>query len=300
MSKLTAGIILAAGKGTRMNDDSTNKVCFDCAGTPVIIRLVHNMREAGIERFVIVVGYHADKVMACLGGESGIVYAYQPEQNGTGGAALVGLGALAAMGFDGNAVITMGDKIVSPDVFRELVEEKNSSGNDAVWGVQTRALNENGGRIVTRGGRIFGVVEKPDSAYLALGSVPKDESAYAAALAHMNMNEKKTAKVIAKAMAADAVPTDVTLAGEHFTHEDIESSGHTNAGLYCFSVAPAVDVISRIGSANAQGEVYLTDALEAFALRNSVSVYAITRREQMMTYSTKDELAELSEYFKGK
>ena len=35
-----AAIILCAGKGTRMNDDSQNKVCFDCAGTPTIKRII--------------------------------------------------------------------------------------------------------------------------------------------------------------------------------------------------------------------------------------------------------------------
>ena len=33
-------VIMAAGKGTRMNDDSRNKVCFDCAGVPVNKRII--------------------------------------------------------------------------------------------------------------------------------------------------------------------------------------------------------------------------------------------------------------------
>ena len=43
-----AAIILCAGKGTRMNDDSKNKVCFDCAGTPTIKRIIDNMKQAGV------------------------------------------------------------------------------------------------------------------------------------------------------------------------------------------------------------------------------------------------------------
>lgn len=38
--KDTAAIILCAGKGSRMNDNSKSKVCFDCAGTPVIRRII--------------------------------------------------------------------------------------------------------------------------------------------------------------------------------------------------------------------------------------------------------------------
>ena len=66
MTKVTkniAAIILAAGRGTRMNDDSLNKVCFDCAGMPVVRRIVLNMREAGINRFVVLVGHKPKDVI---------------------------------------------------------------------------------------------------------------------------------------------------------------------------------------------------------------------------------------------
>ena len=39
MKNNIAAVILAAGKGSRMNDNSTNKVCFNCAGIPVIRRI---------------------------------------------------------------------------------------------------------------------------------------------------------------------------------------------------------------------------------------------------------------------
>lgn len=41
---MSASIILCAGKGTRMNDDSKNKVAFSVAGVPVIKRLVSEMK----------------------------------------------------------------------------------------------------------------------------------------------------------------------------------------------------------------------------------------------------------------
>ena len=71
-----AAIILCAGKGTRMNDDSKNKVCFDCAGVPVIRRIIENMKLGGVSRFVIVIGHQAYSVMDCLDGIDGVVYAY--------------------------------------------------------------------------------------------------------------------------------------------------------------------------------------------------------------------------------
>ncbi|MDD4772389.1 MAG: galactokinase family protein [Eubacteriales bacterium] len=292
----TAGIILCAGSGTRMNDDSTNKVCFPCNGIPVIIRIINNMKSAGIDRFVIVVGHHAQKVMECLSGIDNIVYAFQPVQNGTGGAALCGLMALDMLGFGGTAVVAMGDKITSPDVFRELIAKKG--GNEVVWGVQTRELNENGGRIVMRGNKIYAVVEKPDSALLALGAVAeKSRSAYEEALAGFGLNEKKKSKVIEKALDTDDLPVTKQLNGEDFTSAEIERSLYTNGGLYCFDVKPAIEAIKTIKTDNAQGEIYLTDALEYLTERGTVDLMAVTRREQMLTYSTKEELAELDCYF---
>lgn len=67
-----AAIILAAGKGTRMGSAPVNKVAFDCAGVPVIRRIVRNMRAGGVTRFVIVVGHRVDSVMRALDGEPDI------------------------------------------------------------------------------------------------------------------------------------------------------------------------------------------------------------------------------------
>ena len=76
----TAAIILCAGKGSRMNDNSKSKVCFDCAGVPVIRRIIDNMKSAGVSRFVVVIGHQAYSVMDCLDGVDGVIYAYQKEQ----------------------------------------------------------------------------------------------------------------------------------------------------------------------------------------------------------------------------
>ena len=142
-----AAIILCAGKGTRMGDDSKNKVCFDCAGVPTIKRIISNMREAGISRFVIVIGHSAYSVMDTLDGEEGVIYAYQKEQKGTGHAAMCGLKALQTVGYTGAVIVSMGDKIIATHVIRGLLEKAERA--KAVWGVQPLAANFNGGRVVT-------------------------------------------------------------------------------------------------------------------------------------------------------
>ncbi|MBR4615662.1 MAG: UDP-N-acetylglucosamine diphosphorylase, partial [Kiritimatiellae bacterium] len=74
-----------------MGETDRSKVCYDCAGVPVIKRILSNMREGGVSRFVIVVGHMAESVMSVVDGEPGVLYAYQKEQKGTGHATACGL-----------------------------------------------------------------------------------------------------------------------------------------------------------------------------------------------------------------
>lgn len=291
-------IILAAGKGTRMNDDSTNKVCYEVAGIPVIKRIVSNFRKAGVNNFVVVVGFHADKVMECLSDEEGVVYAFQSVQNGTGGAALCGLKAAKALGYSGSAVISVGDKIISPDKIAELLEIKKSNRVNAVWGAQVRNLNESGGRIVIRDGKVYGVVEQPDSALLALGNIGKrDDGVYLSTLKSFGLSEKKAYKVFQKAISMDSIPRTIDLFGSQFDSEEIEKSKYTNASLYCFDVDEAIKAIRSISKPNAQSELYLTDTLEYFVKHESVALLILDSRDQMVTYSTQEDLKELNRFF---
>lgn len=290
--KNAAAIILCAGKGTRMNDDSKNKVCFDCAGTPVIKRIIENMRLGGVSRFVIVIGHQAYSVMDCLDGVDGIVYAYQKEQKGTGHAALCGLNALKTIGYSGPAIISMGDKIIAPEVVSELIE--HSLNKKAVWGVQPLDANYNGGRVVVADGKPYGVVEFADAALMMLAN--EDPSEYESKLKQIRLNPSKASKVIK--LAEKCKPSGVkTLCGREFSAEQILYAPFSNAGLYCFDVAEAVNVIQKLGNRNAQGEIYLTDALEHYALEDDVVLYEVKDANAMLTYSTKRELRAISKHF---
>ena len=287
-----AAIILCAGKGTRMGDDSKNKVCFDCAGVPTIKRIVNNMRSAGVSRFVIVIGHNAYSVMDCLDGEDGVVYAYQKEQKGTGHAAMCGLKALQTVGYSGPVIISMGDKIIATKVISDLIAKAQNA--KAVWGVQPLSANFNGGRVVTVDEKPYGVIEFADAALMKLADA--DEKDYADVLKATKLNAKKADKVLKKALENKPSGT-VNLCGKEFTADEVLNSKYANAGLYCFDVNEAVKIIESIGSNNAQGEVYLTDALEKFASNNDAEIYEVKSAEDMLTYSTKPELREISKHF---
>lgn len=287
-----SGVLLCAGKGTRMNDDTINKVCFDCAGKPVIRRIVENMKTAGVETIVVVVGHKAESVMTALDGVDGVVYAFQKEQKGTGHAALCGLKALSSIGGNGPVIISMGDKIVSSRVFASLLER--SQNTLAVWGVQPLSANPNGGRVAAFKGKPCGIVEFADAALMKLAEVAPED--YTQTLKDIGLNAKKSAKVIEAAKANPPQSTTV-LNGHTFTADELLRTEFANAGLYCFDLQKAVSIIEGLGADNAQGEIYITDAMEQFAKTGSIELYEVKERTDMLTYSTKPELGGIYEHF---
>ena len=289
---MASAVILCAGKGTRMSDDSANKVSFECAGVPVIKRIVQNMREGGVKRFVIVVGHLAQTVMDALDGEEGVVYAYQKEQKGTGHAALCGLNALATIGASGPCIISMGDKIIAPQVIADLIERTKYA--KAVWGVQPKMANFNGGRIAMADGKPYGVVEFADAAMMTLGGVAEEDRAQK--LLSLGLNAKKAEKVLKSAKGIQPEGT-VMLAGRKFTADEILNTQYANAGLYCMDIDETIRAIGTLDSTNAQGEIYLTDCLAYYASKKEALLYEVKNADDMLTYSTKPELRRISKYF---
>ncbi|MBN1779401.1 MAG: NTP transferase domain-containing protein [Candidatus Buchananbacteria bacterium] len=86
MNKLQI-VILAAGKGKRMNSQELPKVLVPLRGKPMIKYLLESIKQAGISNPVIVVGQQAERVKAELGGQ--YQYVFQAEQLGTGHAVAV-------------------------------------------------------------------------------------------------------------------------------------------------------------------------------------------------------------------
>ncbi len=78
-----AAVILAAGKGTRMNSDLP-KVMHCANGRPLVEWVVLACREAGCDRVVLVVGHGADIVRAHFAGQQDIEFVVQNPQLGTG------------------------------------------------------------------------------------------------------------------------------------------------------------------------------------------------------------------------
>lgn len=99
-------IVMAAGKGTRMKTDLP-KVLVPVLGRPMIHYVLDALREAGIERILVVVGYKADEVQASLAHHGNVEFVHQGEPLGTGHAVKSCLPQIEA--HDGPVVVVTGD-----------------------------------------------------------------------------------------------------------------------------------------------------------------------------------------------
>lgn len=155
-----AGIVLAAGKGTRMKSELP-KALFPVLGLPMAEWVGRAMRQAGVGRPVVVVGHCADLVRERLG--EGYGYALQAEQLGTGHAVSMARDALA--GYEGPVLVAPGDApLIDGDALRSIVDRHREAGAIATLASTMPADPTGYGRIVRDSdGRVARIVEERDA-----------------------------------------------------------------------------------------------------------------------------------------
>ncbi|CAN5372966.1 bifunctional UDP-N-acetylglucosamine diphosphorylase/glucosamine-1-phosphate N-acetyltransferase GlmU [soil metagenome] len=154
-----AGIVLAAGKGTRMKSDLP-KVLHPIAGIPMVEHVCRALREAGVEKIVVVIGHGADKVREALG--DGYLYAVQDPPQGTGDAVRVALEVLG--NWDGPILVSSGDTpLQTGDALRRLADRQRDTGAGCAMATVELADPTGYGRVIFDGGRVMGVVEQKDA-----------------------------------------------------------------------------------------------------------------------------------------
>ncbi len=154
-------IVLAAGKGTRMNSELA-KVLHPLLGRPLLAYPLAACRDAGVGRIVAVVGHQADRVREALAAPD-LAFALQAEQRGTGHAVSVARDALH--GFSGTALILCGDvPLLRPETLVLLADRHRASG-DRVTVLSMEPADPTGyGRLVRDGdGRLRAIVEERDA-----------------------------------------------------------------------------------------------------------------------------------------
>jgi len=160
MDSTCAGIILAAGKGTRMKGDLPKCMQPVCE-LPMVEHLVRSFRTAGISRPTVVVGYHGEVIVHALDSEVDVVW--QHEQLGTGHAVLMAKELL--QDFDGPVVVVSGDcPLISPNSLIQIINRFKSEGAAAVVGSVKVNSPAGYGRIErTEAGEFEQIIEQKDA-----------------------------------------------------------------------------------------------------------------------------------------
>jgi bifunctional UDP-N-acetylglucosamine pyrophosphorylase/glucosamine-1-phosphate N-acetyltransferase/UDP-N-acetylglucosamine pyrophosphorylase len=155
-------IVLAAGKGTRMESELP-KVLFPVCGRPMIHFVLDALRRAGVEKIIVVVGYRRELVEAELAGHDDLVFVEQTEQLGTGHAVKVCRAELV----DGNGpvVIVAGDSpLLQTQSIAGLLAAYEKEHAACLLGTLKRPDPHGLGRIVRdQQGEFLGIVEQRDA-----------------------------------------------------------------------------------------------------------------------------------------
>ena len=154
-------IILAAGKGTRMNSDLP-KVLHPIGGAPML----HHAMRAGAaldpEHVIVVAGHGAGQVRAAaLSYDENAEVVLQEEQLGTGHA--VDQARDALKGFEGDIVVLFGDTpFLRPETLERMIAARQRH-DVVVLGFEVAELQPRYGRLVMDGDRLVKIVEYKDA-----------------------------------------------------------------------------------------------------------------------------------------
>ena len=250
-------IILAGGRGKRMGSETCHKVCFPVGGRPAIVRAIDTYKEAGVRRFLVVVGQMADQVLETVAeAHPETLFVRQANPRGTGHAAMVAVDALAAQGHEGSVMVVMGDKVTHADAVRQLLRTYRTDKPDVLLSVLPKLQETTAGRVLEdEDDNILGIVECAD---------------------------------IRRAAEQD---TPICVGGHDFTAAEVEQKGLTvNASMYMFRLKPLHRALRLLSPANAQGELYLTDTVESIARDGRVQRLLIPDPTDLMAFNTPAEL----------
>lgn len=156
-------IILAAGKGTRMESDLA-KVLHPLCGKPLVAWVLEATRPLAPQRTVVIVGHQAAVVEATVREQfPDVEFALQPQMLGTGHA--VQQAEALLKDFEGEVIVTCGDApLITTDTLRELVAQRQQAGATAAMLVATVDDPTGYGRVLLApDGGVTAIVEQKDA-----------------------------------------------------------------------------------------------------------------------------------------
>jgi len=327
-----AGVILCGGKGTRMRQTRTHKVCVSVVDRPAVVRLIDTLRADGVDPVVVVVGHRAGDVVETIGADHpGVHFVYQRDQLGTGHAARIGVEALCQFGYDGPVLITMGDKWFAPGLVANALKKFRRSQADLLVASTPNRPESAAGRLVNIPRRgVVGNVELRDiqrarvlSDWLELTPhkkvIPKSTLRRAGlkwirptkklwrALGPLARFCRGSGSVQASELAQVIRETGLSIqvGGTHLAPDQVERRSTTvNESIYIGNTTVLQSALYRVGRDNAQDEYYLTDTIAIVAghkgsspeLGNGRVVEYRLKSREIMAFNTRAELARIEEH----
>jgi len=161
MNKKLAVVVLAAGKGVRM-ESSLPKVVHEFNSVPMIERIIKTIKKLDPNKIITVVGYKKEIVKETIT-DKNIIFVEQKVQKGTGHAVLMSKSILSD--FEGNIIVTPGDiPLLNSETLRELVKIHEKT-NSAATVLTTIMDDPQGyGRIIRdEDGFVIKIVEHKDA-----------------------------------------------------------------------------------------------------------------------------------------
>ena len=155
-------IVLAAGKGTRMESEMP-KVLVPACGRPMIDYVLDVLSEAGFDKLIVVVGYRSDQVRDTLANRANVTFVEQTEQLGTGHAVKVCRDEI--VDHDGMVLIVTGDSpMIQSSSIQSLVDMYDAEKPACILGTLKKDDPTGLGRIVRdSAGNFTGIVEEKDA-----------------------------------------------------------------------------------------------------------------------------------------
>ncbi len=121
--QITKAVLLAAGRGTRMGELTSEmpKPMIAVRGKPILQHIIEGLREAGVSQLLVIVGYRGEIVRERFGDGSAlgvtIEYALQAVQDGTGKVVELAREFVAGEPF----ILSYGDILVEPANYLRLI-----------------------------------------------------------------------------------------------------------------------------------------------------------------------------------
>ncbi len=334
----TVVVILAAGKGTRMGNDQIVKVCFEIDGVPAINRQISVFKKARISRFLLVVGDRAEQVLGAVAAEHPeALYVFQEPQMGTGHAARVAADALKSIGYQGNVLVSTGDKLIEEEAIEALVDGfvKQQADMALLTVPKTRATQGSVGRVfVDSSGQALDIIEVADRRRQAVVDELRRQFEEGRSLPAETLKQtldrhfpdpKKQRRAVAELADLAEGPGRVDPAalervlgmekyqlkidGKPYTARQIERiCKGANPSLYLFKAEAFYRAVGMLDNDNAQKEYYITDAVRLLSSlrdqggqrRYRVRAVPVANAHCIQGFNSPDELLAIQDYFRRK